>query len=448
MSARARIAVMSAVCLGLGAAATGLHSLAIRTASQADSFEALGSASKAIVLVLLGLTVLLGCRHLVMLGLALWEHWMHRAAPPPAQAANVPFVSIVVPAFNEAPMIGAVLESLLAVRYPGFEVIVVDDGSSDHTFLRALAFRRRRDVEFRVLTKSNGGKFDALNHGIAQARGEIVVCIDGDSVLHPDAVRHCVAHFDDPRVGAVAGKVRIANRGTAWTVLQALEYLVGYGLAKRAQSAARAVFIVPGPLGAFRKSALAQVGGYEGDSFAEDFDLTLKLLGAGWHAVYEPRALVSTEAPERTLDLLRQRYRWTRGSLQALRKRAAHLRTPFADPLRFGALCYLAFESLALPALHVAAQILFVVGGLWLGAHELLIHWWLQLMLLECAVVAFCLAVEDESPGLVVLVPVYRCFYMVVLDVARVLSALEELRGVAMGWDKIARLGSIRPANA
>jgi hypothetical protein len=90
---------------------------------------------------------------------------------------------------------------------------------------------------------------------------------------------------------------------------------------------------------------------------------------------------------------------------------------------------------------------LFVVGGLWLGAHELVIHWWLQLMVLECAVVVFCLAVEDESPGLVLLVPLYRGFYMVVLDVARVLSALEEFKGVAMGWDKLARQGTIKPAN-
>jgi len=98
-----------------------------------------------------------------------------------------------------------VLESLLQVRYSRFEVVVVDDGSSDQTFLRALPFGRRAEVEFRVLTKANGGKFDALNHGIAHARGEIVVCIDGDSLLDPDALRHCVAHFEDPKVGAVAG---------------------------------------------------------------------------------------------------------------------------------------------------------------------------------------------------------------------------------------------------
>jgi len=176
----------------------------------------------------------------------------------------------------------------------------------------------------RVLVKANGGKFDALNHGIAHARGEIVVCIDGDSIIERDALRYLVAHFDDPSVGAVAGNVRVANRATIWSGLQALEYVVGLGLAKRAQSAGGAVTIVPGPAGAFRKTALAEVNAYDGDTFAEDFDLTMKLLEAGWHVVYEPRAIVLTEAPERTLDLLRQRYRWTRGSLQVL-PRAAHL---------------------------------------------------------------------------------------------------------------------------
>jgi poly-beta-1,6 N-acetyl-D-glucosamine synthase len=442
-----RVALPILLAALLGAAAIWLHALAVSAALRAPLVGALDPASGAIAALLLGLLLLLACRHLIMLGLAAFDYWTQAAEPARPSAAQMPFVSIIVPAFNEGPMIAQVLESLLAVQYPRFEVIVVDDGSSDQTFLRALPFRRRAEVQYRVLTKSNGGKFDALNHGIAQARGEIVVCIDGDSLLHPDALRHCVAHFADPRIGAVAGNVRVANRGTGWSALQALEYVVGYGVAKRAQSAARAVAIVPGPLGAFRKSALSQVNGYDGDTFAEDFDLTMKLLGAGWHIVYEPRAVVFTEAPERTLELLRQRYRWTRGSLQVLRKHARKLATPLRDPLRFAGLCYLALECLALPALHVAAQLLFVAGGLWLGAHSLVIYWWLQLILLECAVIAFCVAVEGEKPWLVALSPVFRSFYMLVLDVARLLATLEELRGVRMGWDKLARLGSFKPTH-
>lgn len=432
------------LCGLIGAAAVSMHSMASAAALHAQDFAVLGTASKVLMVGLLCLLVLLGCRHLVMLGLAAWDRWLQCARSRDPAPPVLPFVSIIVPAFNEGAMIADVLGSLRLVRYPHFEVIVVDDGSSDRTFLHALPFRGQPGVDYRVLTKPNGGKFDALNHGIAHARGEVIVCIDGDSLLDPDALRHCAAHFEDPRVGAVAGNVRVANRNGAWSMLQALEYVVGYGLAKRAQSAAGAVLIVPGPLGAFRKRALVQVCGYEGDSFAEDFDITMTLLGAGWHIVYEPRAVVVTEAPERTLDLLRQRYRWTRGSLQVLRKRARWLARPLHAPLRFLGVGFIALECVALPALHVAAQVLFVAGGLWLGAHALLVHWWLQLVLLDCAVIAFCVVVEEENPWLVLLAPLYRSFYMLFLDVARLLATFEELTGVAMSWDKIARLGRLK----
>jgi poly-beta-1,6-N-acetyl-D-glucosamine synthase len=444
-----RLMSMLVIVLLLAAAAIAFHEVAGKLAHP-ERFVTLGPASEAILAVLFAFLGLLACRHLTMLGLAAYDHCTQASehAAPDDPAHGAPFVSIIVPAFNEAAMIRNVLESLLAIEYPRFEIIVVDDGSSDQTFLRALPFQRRRPgVECRVLAKPNGGKFDALNHGIAQARGEIIVCIDGDSMLRSDALERCVAHFADPKVGAVAGNVRVANRGTAWSALQALEYVAGYGLIKRAQSAARVVTIVPGPLGAFRKTALSQVNGYDGDTFAEDFDLTLKLLAAGWHVVYEPRAVVLTEAPERTLELLRQRYRWTRGSLQALLKRRRGLCTPRQAPLRFIALWYLMAEYLAWPVLHVGAQALFIGGGLWLGVHELMICWWLQLIVLESAVAAFCVAVEDEQPWLIAISPLFRVFYLVVLDVARLLAAAEEFARVGMSWDKVSRLGRFTLSN-
>jgi poly-beta-1,6-N-acetyl-D-glucosamine synthase len=440
------LASITALVLVAGAA-LAVHALAMKLARE-ERFVTLGPVSEAILTLLFVFLIVLALRHLVMLGLAAYDHATRTAAAPAGDGSQQPLVSIIVPAFNESAMIRNVLESLLASDYPRFEVIVVDDGSSDQTFLRALPYQRHRpEVECRVLAKRNGGKFDALNHGIAQARGEIVVCIDGDSVLQPNALRHCVAHFADPRIGAVAGNVRVANRDTGWSALQALEYIAGYGLTKRAQSAARVVTIVPGPLGAFRKSALSQVNGYEGDTFAEDFDLTIKLLGAGWHVVYEPRAVVLTEAPERTLELLRQRYRWTRGSLQVLRKRHAGLLAPRSAPLRFIALWYLAAEYFAWPVLHIAAHTAFVGGALLFGVHEMMVCWWLQLIVLESAVAAFCVVVEDDEPWLIALGPVFRVGYLVVLDVARLLASVEEFARVAMTWDKVSRMGRLKPAN-
>lgn len=399
-----------------------------------------------IAIVMCVFLVILAARYLLLIGLAAYAQSQPAREPWSSAHGEPPFVSIIVPAFNEAPMIAAVLDSLLAIEYPHFEVIVVDDGSSDQTFLRALPYRRRAGMEIRVLAKANGGKFDALNHGIAQARGEIVVCIDGDSLVEREALKYLVSHFEDPAVGAVAGNVRVLNRATIWSGLQALEYVVGLGLLKRAQSAGGAVTIVPGPLGAFRKSALAEVNGYDGDTFAEDFDLTVKLLGRGWHVLYEPRAVVLTEAPERTLDLLRQRYRWTRGSLQVLAKRQRGFVTLRAAPLRCVGLWYLGFEALGLPLLHVGAQLLFVVGGFALGLHELVLYWWLQLLLLDCATALYCICVEEESARLALLAPFFRVFYLVVLDAARLFAAYDQFAQVRMNWDKLERLSRLQVA--
>ena len=444
VSRLASILVLAALTV---AAALGAHHFAVLEVHGDAPIE--GTVAGIIAVVMFLFLLILAGRYLLLLGLAAYSQ--SQPAPQPwsnAEDGEAPFVSIIVPAFNEAPMIRNVLESLLAIDYPRCEVIVVDDGSSDQTFLRALPYQQRRaEIDFRVLAKANGGKFDALNHGVAQARGEIIVCIDGDSIVERDALRHLVAHFDDPNVGAVAGNVRVVNRATIWSAMQALEYVVGLGLAKRAQSAAGAVTIVPGPLGAFRKTALADVNAYDGDTFAEDFDLTMKLLGMGWHVVYEPRAVVLTEAPERTLDLLRQRYRWTRGSLQVLAKRRASFFALRGRPVECLGLWYLAFEALGLPALHVGAQLVFVVGGFALGLHEVLLYWWLQLLFLDCATTLYCICVEEEDARLALLAPFFRIFYLIVLDVARLFAAFDELAQVRMSWDKLARLGRLAPAH-
>ena len=440
----ASVVFLAAVTL---AASIGAHHFAVLGVHGDSPIE--GALAGAIAVVMCFFLLVLSARYLLLLGLAAYSQ--SQPAPQPWSSTDgdePPFVSIIVPAFNEPPMIRSVLESLLALDYPRCEVIVVDDGSSDQTFLRALPYQQRRaEIDMRVLVKANGGKFDALNHGIAHARGEIVVCIDGDSIIERDALRYLVAHFDDPSVGAVAGNVRVANRATIWSGLQALEYVVGLGLAKRAQSAGGAVTIVPGPAGAFRKTALAEVNAYDGDTFAEDFDLTMKLLEAGWHVVYEPRAIVLTEAPERTLDLLRQRYRWTRGSLQVLAKRKSGFLALRTFPVECLGLWYLAFEALGLPLLHVGAQLLFIVGGLALGLHELVLYWWLQLLFLDCATALYCVCVEEEAPPLALLAPFFRVFYLIVLDVARLFAVFDELAQVRMSWDKLARLGRLAPAN-
>ena len=147
-------------------------------------------------------------------------------------------------------------------------------------------------------------------------------------MIAEDALMEAVKHFQDPSVGAVAGSVRVVNRQSLLTMLQALEYLTGLGLPKRAQNSADSVMIVPGPLGVFRKAAIQSVGGYEHDTYAEDFDMTLKILGAGWRVRYDREVQGATECPARLADLVKQRYRWSRGILQVLAKRKSSLLAP------------------------------------------------------------------------------------------------------------------------
>lgn len=243
--------------------------------------------------------------------------------PTPESDSKLPFITIIVPAYNEGKIIQAAIRSLLEIDYPYYEVLVVDDGSTDDTYERAREMVRVSDkCIVTVLAKANGGKANALNTGMANAKGDFILCMDGDTRLSPNTLRDCIRHFDDPKIGAVAGNVKVVNRDNLITQVQALEYVEGLALSRKAQSYTRVVNIIPGPLGMFRKSALWQVRGYDDDTFAEDCDLTLKLLFEGWHIIYEPRAIAWVETPSHMIDLLKQRYRWTRGILQAIKKHA------------------------------------------------------------------------------------------------------------------------------
>jgi cellulose synthase/poly-beta-1,6-N-acetylglucosamine synthase-like glycosyltransferase len=267
--------------------------------------------------------------------------------------------------------------------------------------------------------------------------------MDGDSRLSRDTLRRAMPHFADARIGAVAGNVKVVNRTTLWARLQALEYIEGLNLARRAQGFVRVVNIIPGPIGIFRRSALTAVGGYDTDTYAEDADLTLKLLTAGWQVVYEEGAIAWTEAPERLLDLIKQRYRWTRGILQALRKRGDRL-----TPWRAGFAVWLSlvamfFEAIVWPVMNVLGNLFFVVVALSVGAGEYVIYWWLLLTLLDVAAALHSVAMEEEDLGLVPYAVLYRLFFIVIIDVAKLFATAEEFANVRMTWGKLERAGRI-----
>jgi poly-beta-1,6 N-acetyl-D-glucosamine synthase len=355
--------------------------------------------------------------------------------------SEFPPVTVIVPAYNEAKVIDDALQALIGLDYPSYEVIVVDDGSTDATVEVARQWEGKHgSAELRVLSKGNGGKATALNAGIAHANHAFIMCMDADSWIEPQTLRVIMPHFSDPSIGAVAGNVKIFNRDHLLAKLQALEYIEGLNMPRRAQGFVGAVNIVPGPVGVFRLEALEEVGGYDADTFAEDADLTLKLITAGWKIVYEDSAITWTQGPTNVLDLIQQRYRWTRGILQAIRKRKGVLLRPFPDfPLWLSAV-EMAFEGVLWPVLNVYAHLFFSMVALLFGMGELLLYWWILLTLLDMVVALVTVSMEEESLSLVPLAVVYRFFFILFLDVTKTFAAVEEALNLGMEWGKLRRI--------
>jgi biofilm PGA synthesis N-glycosyltransferase PgaC len=354
---------------------------------------------------------------------------------------ELPPVSILVPAYNEGLVLERALTSLMQVEYPEYEVLVVDDGSSDDTLEIAARWEGQRGSgTFRVITKPNGGKASALNAGIAHSRHPLIMCMDADSYLEPRTLLHAARHFSDPAVGGVAGNVKVENRDRLITRLQALEYIEGLNMPRRAQGFVAAVNIVPGPVGLFRREALEEIGGYDMDTFAEDADLTLKIMAAGWRVEYEDQAIAWSEAPVTWRDLTQQRYRWTRGILQALRKRKGIFLRPFPDFPLWISTVQLGFEALVWPAMNVLAHLFFAIVAILFGAGEFILYWIILLTLLDLVAALVTVSMEEESLGLVPLALIYRFVFILFLDVVKMFATMEELFGLSMGWGKLQRL--------
>jgi poly-beta-1,6-N-acetyl-D-glucosamine synthase len=402
---------------------------------------------RATVIVLMIFLGVLMLRYFALLWLGYLQHAEEAGGPelPEDDGSYLPPVSILVPAYNEGRVIQDSIRSLLELDYPRYEIIVIDDGSSDDTAGQAAALEGARGgVVVRVISKPNAGKAAALNTGIALARYPFILCMDGDSTLAPRTLRATMRHFRDARVGAVAGNVKVVNRRNLLTRLQALEYIEGLNMPRRAQGFMRAVNIVPGPIGVFRAEVLQRLGGYDSDTFAEDADLTLKILGAGYRIQYEPRAIAYTEAPQRLGQLIRQRYRWTRGILQAVMKHRRTLVRPSTDGSVWLSLGMMVFEAIIWPFMNVVGNLFFVLIALAYGAGAYLISWWVLLTLLDIAAALHTVAIEEEDLSLVPLAVLYRFFFILLIDVTKLLASVEEALKLEMSWGKLERVG--RPA--
>ncbi len=355
-----------------------------------------------------------------------------------------PKVSIIVPAFNEEKVIKNSLRALFNLNYPNYEVIIINDGSNDNTLKNMLSIPNRKDsVEVKIINKPNTGKADSLNRGLYQATGELVVAVDADSKLDSQTLKNLVRHFEDPDVGAVAGNVKVINRNNMLTKLQALEYIQGLNLAKRAQSFLRIVNIIPGPLGMFRKRVMIEAGGYSNDTFAEDCDLTLKILSKNWKIKYEASAISYTEAPEGLVDLFKQRYRWTRGIVQSMSKHLNFVFLPFKSFSTSFTLWMMLFETIMWPIMNVFSNIFLIFIAIKFGFASILVLWWCILTLLDIAIAIHCITLDNEDFSLSFYAIFYRLFYIFAVDFCKVFALIEEMFGFTMQWGKVERKGRL-----
>lgn len=359
-----------------------------------------------------------------------------------------PFVSVIIPVFNEEKVLRQSIKSLLELDYTNYEIIIVNDGSTDNTRTVAESLvgyhkTAHSNIKVTLINQPNSGKAKALNSGIQCAKADYVLCMDGDSQLSQQALKSAIRHFANPKIGAVAGNVKVLNRHNFFTDLQALEYIEGLNMARSAQSFIRLVNIIPGPIGVFRKKAIEDAGFYSSDTFAEDADLTLKLIAAGWKIYYEPNSISYTEAPANLQQLLKQRYRWTRGILQSLRK---HKRLLINPTINFGhsfILWSMFYEALVWPAMNIAANVFFISAAVVFGFTQLIFFWWAGLALLDIITALYCIAVEKEEFRLIWYAIIYRMFFILIIDICKAMSTIEEFLGIRMTWGKLERVGAV-----
>ncbi len=379
-----------------------------------------------------------------------------RARQPVPAIDPARFVSVLIPAYNEAKVIAATIARVLDSRDVALEVIVIDDGSKDGTGdVVDAAFGT--DPHVRLLRLANGGKARALNAGLAIAGGEIVIALDADTQFEALTIARLARWFDDPAIGAVAGNAKVGNRRNLVTAWQALEYVTAQNLERRALAWFDAITVVPGAVGAWRMAALAQCGGYPADTLAEDQDLTIAVQRAGWRVLYDQTAIAWTEAPESFGGLMKQRYRWAFGTLQCLWKHRAVLASGQPRGLaRIGLpqawLFQIGFGLLS-PLIDLALFVSLVTTGIAIANHgaaastaelQRLALYWLVFSAIDlgAAWTAFRLEPGENRQLLWLLLP-QRFGYRQMMYYVVVRAVGSALRGPRVGWGKLERSASV-----
>ncbi len=353
-----------------------------------------------------------------------------------------PTVSIIVPAHNEEVNAVSSLENLLRCDYPHYDIIFVDDGSTDNTYRKVhTAFEFHPKIK--VFTKPNGGKATALNFGIAQTTSEFVVCIDADTKLMPDAVSQLMKNFTNAEVGAVAGSVKVGNEVNLLTKWQSIEYITSQNFDRKGFAYANAITVIPGAIGAFRKEVVLEVGGFTTDTLAEDCDITIRILRAGYIVANEPKAFAYTEAPETLKQFFKQRQRWTFGVMQTFWKHKDALFSKRYKGLGLIALPDILLFKYIIPFFTPIGDVLMIFGLFSENRGKIAIYY-LVFLVFDALIAGIAFAFEKERAWkLIWLIPqrlIYRWLLMVVLF----RSYKRAIKGELQHWGVLKRTGNVK----
>ena len=375
-----------------------------------------------------------------------------------AEADYHPRVAVLIPAYNEEKVIARTIRSVMMSNYKNLRIIVIDDGSTDNT-VQVVHDTYPADLDtgrLTLLTKPNGGKAEALNFALNQTHEEIYVGIDADGVIAHDAITRLVSHFANPKIGAVAGNAKVGNRVNLWTRWQALEYITSQNFERRALDLFDVVMVVPGAIGAWRTSAVHDGGGYHPDTVAEDADLTMNILEQGYSVIYEDQALAFTEAPVNMNGLMRQRFRWSFGILQAVFKHRGAITKHRAMGLF--ALPNIVIFQILLPLVSPLIDLMFVAGVInyfidkhfhpdsasAASFHKLLIFF-AAFLVIDFLTSALAFALERRHPAsrgdawLLVHIWIQRFTYRQVFSIVLLKTIKRAIDGKPFSWDKLER---------
>ncbi len=376
----------------------------------------------------------------MVLKIALASLFVKRIRYPRRKAGYTPFVSVIVPAYNEEKVLDKTIRSLLRSRYKNFEIIIVDDGSKDGTWRIVQSFSANAQV--RGVRQKNMGKSAAINRGLRIAQGDIVISIDADTIFLSQTIGKLIRHFANPYVGAVAGVVKVGNVRNYLARWQALEYITGINIERSAQAYVGAIMIAPGACAAWRKAAITDAGGYSGSTLAEDCDLTIAIHKAGYTVIQDIEAVAYTESPLTLRSLAKQRFRWLFGNIQVFWKH----RDVILRRKRGWLGMYVvpnAIFSVIVPVVFTPVLVIIALENIAAGQLSTILFYFMIISLIQFLAALIGLVLAREQFMHLIALPMYRFVYSPVRTYLLYASVFTMLKGAHVGWNKLKRTSTV-----